>query len=427
MKAFPLLLLAALSVPIQAASPTFYRDILPILQARCQNCHRKGERTPMPLVTYRQVKPFAAAIRKAVRSRTMPPWFADPCCGHFSNNPSLTKQEIAAISAWVDAGAPAGNPHDAPPPVHWTKGWRIAKPDVVFTMPVAAKIPASGDTPYKEIIIPTHFKKNRWVQMCEIRPGNSMAVHHAVAYVRPPNSNWLRGAPIGVPFSANQLPTPKLRRDAQWTTSEVLLLYAPGSPPGRSPTGFAKFIPAGSDIVLQMHYMTMGHPMEDRTSIGLVFAKNPPHMRVLTLQLTNDTFTIPPGDPDMRVGVHGSIPNDCLLLSLFPHMHLRGKTFTYYLDTPGKPRRTLLLVHYNFRWQLHYRLAKPIPLKTGDILQAVATFDNSGNNPDNPNPSVAVSWGDQSSSGMMIGFFNVAVPAGIDKKQFFVRKRQPLK
>ncbi|MGH9639242.1 MAG: hypothetical protein ACRD3Y_04220 [Bryobacteraceae bacterium] len=303
LRGFPLLLLPALSVHIQAASPTFYRDILPILQARCQNCHRNGETAPMPLVTYRQVKPFAAAIRKATRSRTMPPWFADPCCGHFSNNPSLTKQQIAAISAWVDAGAPAGNPHDAPPPVHWIKGWKIAKPNVVFTMPVAKRIPATGELPYQEIIIPTHFKKDHWVQMCEIRPGNAMVVHHAVAYVRPPNSKWLRGAPIGVPFSANQLATPKLRRDAQWTTSEILLLYAPGSPPGRWPEGFAKFIPAGSDIVLQMHYMPMGHATEDRTSIGLVFAKKPPQKRVLTLQLTNDTFTIPPDETDMRVGV----------------------------------------------------------------------------------------------------------------------------
>lgn len=379
----------------------------------------------MPLVTYQQVKPFAAAIRKAARNRTMPPWFADPCCGHFSNDPSLTKQQIAAISAWVDASAPAGNTQDAPPPVRWTKRWKITRPDVVLTMPVAAKIPASGETPYQEIIIPTHFKKDRWVQMCEIRPGDAMAVHHAVAYVRPPNSNWLRGAPIGVPFSANQLPTAKLRRDAQWTTSEILLLYAPGSPPGRWPKGFAKFVSAGSDIVLQMHYMTMGHPMEDRTSIGLVFAKEPPQKRVLTLQLTNDKFVIPPGDPNKRVEVHGSIPNDCLLLSLFPHMHLRGKAFRYNLYRKGQPMKPLLFVHYNFHWQLHYRFAKPIPLKAGDVLQAIATFDNSKDNPYNPDPTAAVYWGDGTSSGMMIGFFNVAVPVGVDKKQFFVRKREP--
>jgi hypothetical protein len=379
---------------------------------------------PMPLVTYQQVKPFAAAIRKAVRDRTMPPWSADPCCGHFSNDPSLTRQQMAAISAWVDAAAPAGNPHDAPSPVHWIKRWKIEKPDAVLTMPVAAKIPANGEMPYQEIIIPTHFKKDRWVQMCEIHPGDPMAVHHVVAYVRPPNSDWLRGAPIGVPFSANQLSTAKLRHDAQWTTSEILLLYAPGSPPGRWPKGFAKFVPAGSDIVLQMHYMTMGHPMEDRTSIGLVFAKKPPQKRVLTLQLTNDKFVIPPGDPNKRVEVHGSIPNDCLLLGLFPHMHLRGKTFRYNLYRKGQPMKTLLFVHYDFHWQLHYRFAKPIPLKAGDVLQAIATFDNSKDNPYNPDPTAAVYWGDGTSSGMMIGFFNVAVPAGVDKRQFFVRKAE---
>lgn len=423
MKSIPLLLVLGISV--QASPPTFYRDILPILQAHCQNCHRKGEIAPMPLVTYRQVKPFAAAIRNVTSKRIMPPWFADPCCGHFSNDPSLTPQQIAAISAWVGAGAPAGNRRDAPPPVRWTTGWNIAPPDAVFTMPVVKKIPATGDVPYQYIIMPTHFKKDRWVSQVEIRPSNRMVVHHAVAYVRPPNSNWLRGAPVGVPFSADDLPRGKLRRDAKWTTSEILLVYAPGSSPDHLPKGFAKFITAGSDIVLQMHYTTHGHATQDRTSIGLVFAKQPPAKRVLTLQLTNHTFIIPPGDPDKRVEVHGSIPNDCLLLSFFPHMHLRGKTFKYNLYVPGQPMRTLLFVHYNFYWQMTYRLAKPIPLKPGDLLQAVATFDNSKDNPHNPDPTVAVRWGDQTWAEMMVGFFDVAVPAQVDKQQFFVRKHPP--
>jgi hypothetical protein len=376
----------------------------------------------MPLESYAQAKQYAMAIREVTEKRTMPPWFADPCCGHFSNDPSLTADQIRTLAAWVDEKTPSGDPKDAPPPVHWVQGWNIEKPDLVLQMPVPKKIPASGDVPYQYIIIPTHFKEDRWVRMSEIKPINRMVVHHAVAYVRDPESSWLRGAPIGVPFSADDLPTDAQRRDAMWTTSDILLVYAPGSEPDRWPQGFAKLVPAGSDIVLQMHYTTHGHATQDQTSIGLVFSKEPPVKRVLTLQLTNDHFLIPPGDPDHQVEVHGSLPNDALLLSFFPHMHLRGKSFEYNILEPhGRVETLLRIPHYNFYWQLSYRLAKPMPLKAGTVLQAVATFDNSNNNPHNPDPDSAVTWGDQTWAEMMVGFFDVAVDPGVDKQQFFVR------
>ena len=379
---------------------------------------------PMPLETYAQVRPFAAAIAKVTENRTMPPWFADPCCGRFSNDPSLSADQIATLVAWAEAHAPAGDPNEAPPAEHWTEGWNIDKPDLVLEMPEAAAIPAQGEIPYQYIIIPTHFKEDRWVRMSEIRPTNRMVVHHAVAYIRDPASSWLRGAPVGRPFSAEDLPTPELRRDAMWTKSDILLVYAPGSLPDQWPDGFAKLVPAGSDIVLQMHYTTHGMAMKDRTSIALVFSKEPPRKRVLTLQLTNDRFVIPPGDPDHRVEVHGSIPNDALLLSFFPHMHLRGKTFEYnILEGGGRVRTLLRIPRYDFYWQLSYRLAEPIPLKAGTVLQAVATFDNSKNNPHNPDPDSAVTWGEQTSSEMMVGFFDVAVDPSIDKQRFFIRAR----
>jgi hypothetical protein len=308
--------------------------------------------------------------------------------------------------------------------VHWTEGWNIEKPDVVFSMPKSFHLPASGDVDYQYIIIPTGFTEDRWVSMSEIRPSNRMVVHHAVAHIREPGSNWLKGAPIRVPFSANQLPTPEARRDAMFTVSDLLLVYAPGSLPDKWPAGYAKLIPAGSDIVLQMHYTTHGHPMEDKTSVGIVFAKQPPRKRVITLQLTNDRFLIPPGDPDKRVEVHGSIPNDAELLSFFPHMHLRGKSFEYNMIPPGgKPQTLLRIPHYDFYWQLGYRLARPIPLKAGTILQAVATFDNSKNNPHNPDPDAAVTWGEQTWAEMMVGFFDVAIDPALDKAKFFLRRR----
>ncbi len=377
----------------------------------------------MPLETYAQTKPFARAIAAVTKSRTMPPWFAEQLPGiRFSNDPSLSPAQIQTLSDWADAKAPAGDLRDAPPPVTWTAGWKIAKPDVILRMPVAKRIPAEGDVPYQYVIIPTGFKEDRWVSMSEIRPSNPMVVHHAVLYVRDPKSSWLRGAPTGKPFSADDLATPTLRRDAMWTTNDILLVYAPGSLPDQWPAGFAKLIPAGSDLVLQMHYTSHGHATEDRTSIGLIFSKAPPVKRVLTLQLTNDRFLIPPGDPDHRVEVHGTLPNDALLLSFFPHMHLRGKTFEYNILEPGGHVRTLLRIpHYDFYWQLSYRLAEPIPLKAGTRLQAIATFDNSKNNPHNPDPDSAVQWGEQTWAEMMVGFFDVAVDPAIDKQQFFIR------
>jgi hypothetical protein len=377
---------------------------------------------PMPLESYAQARRYARSIRDYSVRRTMPPWFADPCCGRFANDPSLSQVEIETLAGWVDAHATAGDPKDAPTSIPWTRGWNIQKPDLVLQMPVTKRIPASGDIPYQYIVIPTHFKEGRWVRMSEVRPSNRMVVHHAVAYIRDPKSTWLRGAPVGTPFSADDLPTPQLRRDAMWTTSDILLVYAPGSQPDQWPEGFAKFVPAGSDIVLQMHYTTHGRATEDRSSLGIVFSKEPPRKRVLTLQLTNDRFIIPPGDPDKRVEVQGTLPNDALLLSFFPHMHLRGKSFEYHILEPHGRIRTLLRIpHYDFFWQLSYRLADPIPLKAGTTLQAVATFDNSKNNPHNPDPDSAVTWGEQTWAEMMVGFFDVAVDPGIDKQQFFVR------
>ena len=402
--------------------PTFYQDVLPILQNHCQSCHRAGEMAPMPLETYAQVRPFAKLITKVTRARSMPPWFADPCCQHFANDPSLSDNQIKIIAKWADANAPAGDWKQAPNPPVWTTGWNIQRPDVVLKMPVPKRLPASGDVPYQYIILPTHFKEDHWVRMSEIRPSNRMVVHHAVAYIREPGSTWLSGTPVATPFSADDLTDPEARREAMWTTSDILLVYAPGSTPDQWPDDYAKLIPAGSDIVLQMHYTSQGAAMQDQTSIGLVFAKHAPTKRVLTLQLTNDRFVIPPGDPDHRVEVHGSIPNDALLLSFFPHMHLRGKSFEYNLTATGRERVTLLRIpKYDFYWQLSYRLVTPVPLKAGSTLQAVATFDNSKANPHNPDPDSAVRWGEQTWAEMMVGFFDVAVDPGLSKAQFFIR------
>jgi hypothetical protein len=414
---------AAFSQAPPQPAPTFYKDVLPIVQQHCQVCHRKGEIAPFPLVTYQDTKSWSDQIRDAVRSRKMPPWFADPCCGHFSNDPSLTAAEIATLTAWAVAKAPEGEPHDAPPPVRWTEGWNIPQPDMVLTMPKPVAIRAHGDIEYTYEIVPTNFAEDKWVQMSEIRPSSRSHVHHAVVYIRPPDSSWLRGAPIGVPFTASSLGDEHLRHDAHSTTSDMLLVYAPGSSPDHWPDGMAKFIPAHSDLVFQMHYTANGKAATDRTSVGMVFAKTPPGKRVITLQLANDhnTIPIPPNTDNYQVEVHGTIPNDALLLSFFPHMHLRGKKFEYDIVHPDKTVETLLRVNYDFYWQLSYRLAEPRLLKAGTDLRAVAWYDNSRNNPHNPDPNDPVQWGDQTYNEMMVGFFDIAVPANVDKWQFFIR------
>jgi len=406
-------------------TPTFYKDVLPILQTRCQNCHRPGEIGPMPLVTYEQTRRWSRAIEQAVETRKMPPWFADPGFGRFANDPSLSAEEIETLTRWTEENAPAGNVGDAPPARQWTTGWNIPTPDAVVRMPKPALLPARGDVEYTYEIVPTNFTEDKWVQSSEIRPLRRENVHHAVVYVRPPDSQWLRHAPVGVPFTASTLEDEQDRRDAKFTTSDILLVYAPGSSPDQWPQGMAKFVPRGSDLVFQMHYVTRGHEAADQTSIGLIFAKQAPKQRVLTLQLTNSRFVIPPGADDYRVEVHGTLPNDALLLSFFPHLHLRGKRFEYNIVNSDRGTETLLRVNYDFYWQLSYRLASPRFLKAGTELQAVATYDNSRKNPHNPDPDAAVHWGDQTYDEMMVGFFDIAVPAGLDKSDYFIRQPQP--
>ena len=417
-------ILSLAAFPLYAA-PSFYKEVLPILQDHCQACHRAGQIGPMPLVTYQDARKWSAEIVRRTGAGEMPPWFADPRVGHFANDPSLTPSQIATLADWAKAGAPAGTPADAPPPRKWAAGYTIPQPDLVVAMPRPVTIPARGDIDYTYEIVATHFTDDRWVRMSEIRPTSRQHVHHAVVYIRPPGSTWLAKAPMGVPFTEATFNDPQMKHDAAMTTSDILLVYAPGSSPDQWPEGTAKLIPRGSDLVFQIHYTANGKAATDQTSIGMVFAKEPPKQRVMTLQLTNSHFRIPPGDPAYRVEARGTIPNDAVLLSFFPHLHLRGKEFEYNIIHPVEGGRyqvePLLRVNYNFYWQLSYRLAEPRFLKAGTELQAVAIFDNSRKNPHNPDPDAEVIWGDQTRDEMMVGFFDIAVAPDVNKDAFFER------
>jgi hypothetical protein len=396
------------------SAATFHRDVEPLLQRHCQSCHRAGGMAPMALTTFAETRPWAKSIRARVTQRTMPPWFADRAHGKFANDPSLSDAEIGVFRDWVDAGAPRGDPADAPPPVVWRDEWSIGKPDLVVAMPKPVRVPAKGELDYQYAIIPLRLREDRWVTAAEAMPGARAAVHHIVLYVRDPGSSWLRDAPEGAVFG----------RTGEFTTSDILLVYAPGSPAMKLPPGMAKHVRAGSDLVLQIHYTPAGKPLEDRTRVGLVFSSEKPAKQVHTLQMGVDKIRIPPGDADYRLRASGTFPNDALLLSFFPHMHLRGRSFEYSLAGPGGRHETLLRVpQYDFAWQMDYRLAEPRLVRAGERLQVEARFDNSANNPRNPDPSAEVTWGEQSWQEMMIGFFDIAVDAGVTKEEFFRRER----
>lgn len=405
LKANPILLLIAVAAPSlgYSGAVTFTKDVLPILQKHCQGCHRPGEVAPMSLLTYGDTRPWAKAIRQAVLTRKMPPWFADPHVGKFSNDRSLTQAEIDTVKEWIDSGAKEGNPADAPPPIQFVDGWNIGKPDMVWEMPNAFEVPASGVVDYHYLIIPTGLKEDKWIQAAEIRPGNRSVLHHVIVFTRDPASKWFRDREPGVPF------IPK-GRGAGAQASGGLGGYAPGMVPTNLKPGRAILLKAGSDLVLQLHYTPNGKPATDKTKIGVIFAKEPPKQRIMTLVAGNVFFRIPPQDPNYRVDGSTTIQNDVELIDMMPHMHVRGKAFEYRIVFPDGTKDTLLKVpHYDFNWQLSYFPEKPLMLPKGTKIEATGWFDNSPNNPANPDPTKEVRYGEQTWEEMMFGWFTVAV------------------
>ena len=421
------LLLSLGTVALAAAATTsqkvtFYKDVLPVLQKNCQGCHRPGEAAPMSFLTYESARPWAKAIKTAVVTKKMPPWFADPHYGKFSNDRSLSQTDMDVLTAWADTGAQAGNPKDAPKPMDWVEGWRIGKPDAVLTMPVAFNVPASGTIDYQYIIIPTGFTEDKYVQLAEARPGDRTVVHHIIAFIREPGNPWLKDAKPGVPFVPRELERQSDGRGNGQQRREgggggvgfggdFLAGYAPGTMPDIMKPGQARMVKAGSDIVLQMHYTATGKATTDISRVGIVFATEKPTERILTLAAANPQFAIPPGDSNYRVDSKITLQDDSTLVNLLPHMHFRGKDFEYRVTYPSGEKETLLAVpNYDFNWQLTYELSQPKVLPKGTVIECTAHFDNSVNNKYNPDPTKEVHWGEQTWEEMMIGFFDVSVP-----------------
>ena len=383
-----LFLLAVSSAALLAATPpTFHKDVEPILQSRCQACHRPGEAAPMALLNYQQARPWAKAIRAAVLSGKMPPWQADPHFGKFSNDLSLTSAEKQTLTAWVDGGALEGDPAEAPAPRTFPVGWRIPKPDVVFETPDEFQVPAQGAIDYQYISVPTHFTEDKWVEIAEVRPSNRSVVHHAIVMVDE----------IGDGHG-----------------QEYLAGYAPGMMPQIWKPGQARLIRAGSSLVFQMHYTTNGKPAKDRTRIGLIFAKSPPAERVGSMEVMAPWMTLPPGEADILITAALTMREPVRLMGIRPHMHLRGKSFEVRAVYPGGETETLLSVpKFNFDYQPYYYLETPKLLPRGTRIECLAVYDNSASNPRNPDPSATVTWGPQTWDEMMIGWLDVGVPVGV--------------
>lgn len=415
LKSLTLTFVAALSAAAATGSnpATFNKDVLPILEAKCQECHRTGEIAPMSLLTYDQVRPWAKAIKTAVLTKKMPPWTADPHYGKFSNDMSLSAAQIETISNWVDAGAKEGNPKDAPKPREFYTGWTIGKPDQIFAMPAKIDIPSTGVVEYTYVIIPTGFTEDKWIQAAEARPGARTAMHHVIAFLRPPGSNWLKDAVPGQPFIPGKGGRGQRGQDS--VPGELLVGYAPGLPPTELQPGQAKLVKAGTDIVLQLHYTPNGKETSDVTQIGVTFAKEVPKERVMTMMAPSYFLKIPPGDPNYESKSQMTLGQDVKLVSLMPHMHLRGKDFQYRAVYPTGETQVLLNVpHYDFNWQLSYVLKDELLLPKNTRIECTAHHDNSSNNSFNPDPTKEVRWGDQTFEEMMIGWFDVAFDSKMD-------------
>jgi hypothetical protein len=374
-----------------ADAPTFTKDVAPILYQRCLECHRPGEAAPMSFRDYKEVRPWAKAIKQQVVARSMPPWDADPKVDTFSNNRSLTAAQIETIVKWVDGGTPEGKASDMPKMPEFTTGWVIGKPDKVFDIGTDFKIPADGVVQYQYFTVDPHFTEDTWVQSVEVRPQQRSQVHHILVFVQPPTG-------------------PATRNGEQF--SNMLIGYAPGVPSLTFDKDTAYLVKAGSTFRFQVHYTTNGKEATDRSIVGLKIRADKPQYRAFSGSAMQPRLNIPAGDPNYESKAVYEFKEDVTMLDLTPHMHLRGKAFKYVLTYPDGRSEVLLNVpHYEFNWQLSYILSEPRHIPAGSKLEATAWYDNSPNNKWNPDPTKEVHWGDQTFQEMMIGFFNYKVPS----------------
>jgi peroxiredoxin/mono/diheme cytochrome c family protein len=386
--------------PKETGSVTYTKQVSRIMQKNCQECHRPEQVGPMQFMTYEDALNWSDSIQEVVKQKRMPPWLADPAHGKFTNDRSLSAEDRETLLSWIDQGCPKGDPKDLPAEREYSKGWIIGKPDVVFDMPEEFKVPAKAGKDgirYQIFAVPTNYDEDRWIQAVEARPGAREVVHHIIVYV------------------AEKGKRPGQGRDG--IGNGFLVGYAPGDMPAVFTPGTAKKLPKGGTLVFQMHYTPDGVERTDRSQVALIFAKEPPKIEVKTRAIAQQALVILPGANNYEAKSVSKFDDDVDLYSLLPHMHLRGKDFIYKAVYPDGKTETLLSVpRWDFNWQSNYRLAKPLRLPAGTKIECTAHFDNSSDNPNNPNPKSLVHWGEQTWDEMMIGFVDYA-PAPKEEKK----------
>lgn len=405
-----LLLLARLITPPAAASQapppvTFSRDVAPILQANCQECHRPGGIAPFSLLTYADAKPRAALIQHYTQWRIMPPWKAADGYGEFQNARRLTAEEIDTIGRWVEAGALEGDPADLPPSRPFTDGWRLGTPDVVLDAGADFPVRAGGGDFFHEFVLPFQPKEDVWVTAMEVVPGSSAVVHHVGVYIDPQGKSLaLDQKSPGVGY-----PGPGIG----FSPSILIDFWTPGGTPRFLAPGTAWKIPANASLVMDIHYSPNGQPQADRTRIGLHFAKGPVDKRVRFSSVGNVSFKIPAGVARHAVAAGKVLPEEIHLVSGWPHMHWLGREMKITASLPGGIAEPILWVpEYDFHWQLVYVLKEPLGLAKGSRIDLIAYYDNSDANPHNPNrPPRAVGPGERTRDEMCFFFFHYTVDA----------------
>ncbi|MBL9123376.1 MAG: redoxin domain-containing protein [Planctomycetaceae bacterium] len=368
---------------------TFSQHIAPLLDRHCVACHRPGEIGPFALTDYDEVVGWAEMIREVVGEGRMPPWSANSPFGHFANDTRLSADEKQLITRWLELGCPEGNPADRPPPREWIDGWGIGTPDAVVKMPKPFPVPAEGVVNYQYLFVDTGWEEDKWIQATETRPGNRSVVHHINVGVVPPLGKWKPGSVTG--------PT-------------ALSSFVPGSQPVVFAPGTAAFIPARSKLLFQIHYTPNGVAQSDQSYVGFRFADPATVKKRAALEVAeNRKFAIPPHAVDYDLTSSFEFKKDHLLLSMMPHMHLRGQSFRFEAHYPDGQVETLLDVpRYDFNWQLRYDLAEPKRMPAGTKIVCHGRYDNSRDNPFNPDPEKTVHFGEQTWDEMINGFFTAA-------------------
>jgi peroxiredoxin len=374
----------------ETQKPTYADDIEPILRKHCVACHQPGAVGPMSLATYDQVRGWAAMIDEVVSDERMPPWKADRAHGPFVGQSTLDSLDRTKLRRWFETGCPPGDLTMVPPPPKWSDAWAIGRPDAIVELPETQVIPPTGIVEYRIVEVDPGFGTDRWVSAIEVRPTDREVLHHCNIFLRPPGSDEAA--------------------EAGSLGSVCLAAMAAGTPPVTYRPGMAKRIPARWKLVFVMHYVTVGTERRDRTELGLKFVDPASVEReVATRLLVDEHLEIPPHAAEHRVEHSTRVEHDLLLLAMFPHMHLRGKSFEYEAEYPDGRRETLLSIpKWDFGWQYRYELEEPKRLPAGTIVRAVAVYDNSAANPANPDSSVTVRTGPKSDDEMFNGYFDVA-------------------